>query len=96
MFRSKDRRFTELQEQNAELQRLLREAVLEKALLKELAEGKFWPRHADMKSSITLYPRVIRRALPAGWSGYPPRRNTTPANTTRSLAWISTPLCVVG
>lgn len=41
MFRSKDRRFTELQEQNAELQRLLREAVLEKALLKELAEGKF-------------------------------------------------------
>ncbi|SDE68437.1 Integrase core domain-containing protein, partial [Actinobaculum suis] len=42
-----------------------------------------------------LYLWVIRCALPAGSSGYPERRTTTPANATRSLARISTPLCVV-
>ncbi|MFA1532779.1 hypothetical protein [Corynebacterium belfantii] len=41
MSRSKPRRFKELQEENAKLKRLLGEVELEKALLKELAEGKF-------------------------------------------------------
>ncbi|KMY23915.1 transposase [Actinobaculum suis] len=41
MSRSEARRFKELQEENTKLKRLLGEAELEKALLKELAEGKF-------------------------------------------------------
>lgn len=41
MSRSKPRRFKELQEENAKLKRLPGEVELEKALLKELAEGKF-------------------------------------------------------
>lgn len=41
MSRSEACRFKELQEENAKLTRLLGEAELEKALLKELAEGKF-------------------------------------------------------
>lgn len=35
------RRLKELQEENTKLKRLLGEAELEKALLRELAEGKF-------------------------------------------------------
>lgn len=41
MSRSEARRFKKLQEENAKLKRLLAEAELEKALLKELAEGNF-------------------------------------------------------
>lgn len=40
MSRSKARRFKELQEEEAKLQRLLEEAVLEKMRLKDLAEAK--------------------------------------------------------
>ncbi|WP_255307183.1 hypothetical protein [Actinobaculum suis] len=41
MSRSEAHRFKELQEENTKLKHLLGEAELEKALLKELAEGKF-------------------------------------------------------
>ena len=41
MFRTEARWLKELQEENTKLKRLLGEAELEKALLRELAEGKF-------------------------------------------------------
>ena len=38
------KRLKELEAENARLKRLLAEAELDKAMLKELAEGKWWPR----------------------------------------------------
>ena len=44
MNRSEARELTRLRKENADLERLLGQAELEKAALKELAEGNFWAR----------------------------------------------------
>jgi putative transposase len=47
------KRLKELEKENSRLKRLLADAELDKAILREVAEGKFWARQSDEKRSIT-------------------------------------------
>jgi hypothetical protein len=58
-------RLKELEGENSRLKKLLAEAELDKAMLKELAEGKWWPRRLDgsrWRSSSIVFGVSERRA----------------------------------
>ncbi|MDK8701079.1 transposase [Corynebacterium pseudodiphtheriticum] len=97
MSRSETRRFTELQEQNAKLKRLLREAEREKVLLKDLVKAKILTparryEAIDYALSVGCSVRFACRVAGVSTSGVLQRFAHATINPTR----ISTPLCAGG
>lgn len=64
---SEAKRLRELEQENARLKRLLAEAELDKAALKELVEGKWWRSRNGGRPWTTSKIAVSASVAPAGW-----------------------------
>jgi transposase-like protein len=79
------RRLTQLEKENARLKKLLAEAELEKAMLKDLAEGNFWARNAGAGLSVPCRSVTgLLNARSAGWWASTAARSAMAARSSRS------------
>jgi hypothetical protein len=86
------RRLKQLEGENVRLKRLLAEAELDKAILREAASGKYWARPSDARRSSTSArcsaPTASPSAGPAtSWARAARRSGGGPLSPTTSPGW---------
>jgi putative transposase len=86
------RRLKDLERENGRLKRLLAEAELDKAILKEAASGKYWARPRGARRSSTSDGCSARIASPnagraASWGSAARRSGARPSSPTMSPGW---------
>src|SRR3954469_25145589 len=88
------RRLKQLEGENARLKRLLADAELDKAILKEAASGKYLARRSDARRSSTSGACSARTACRSAgrarsWGSPAPRSGGRPSPPTTSRGWCS-------
>ncbi len=86
------KRLKQLELENARLKRLLADAELDKAILKEAAAGRSWARRSDARRSSTCAacsaPAASRSAGRArSWGSRVPPSGGSPSSPTTSRGW---------